>query len=126
MQPSVIDPFQRAYFLNRSTEATLNLKANDIVCRVLSLIGIHDQMHAWFIFYLSYRLSSVRIGKSLSIDFDINRGCCFSTRAITLHYLYYTHLIYILSKYPYIKYHIYILTFTFIGLRTALCVNNRL
>ena len=94
MSNAIVDTYQSAYLLHSSTENALILIINDILIyldnkapyylvipylssafdtiyhNILSIglneIGIHDQVHSWFMYFVSSRTSSVKINSSLS------------------------------------------------------------
>ena len=133
---SIIDKFQSAYLPHRSTESALNLIINDILLSLnnkspcylvlldlssafdtlnhdilalrLNEIGIHGQVHIWFLSFFSLRSSSVKINTPFSTPFISTHGV---PRGSWLGPLLF--IIYILSinsifrKYPYIHYHLY-------------------
>ena len=133
---SIIDKFQSAYLPHRSTESALNLIINDLLISldnkapcylvllnlssafdtlnhdILSLrlneIGIHGQVHSWFMSFLSLRSSSVKINSSFSTPFISTHGVPQgSVLGPLLFIIYILPIQSIFRKYPYIHYHLF-------------------
>ena len=118
MSTAIIDKYQSAYLPHRSTETALtmiinyiliyldnkaplylvlylsndfNTLYNNIISIGLDAICIHSQDHSWFMYFVSFRTSSVKINSSLSPPY------------------FYIHMYVNMDfhKYPKINYHLY-------------------
>ena len=98
MPNAIVDKYKNTYLPHRSTETALTLIINDIlishdnkiyscylvlldlssncdtldhnICSIkLNVIGIHGQVHSWFMYFVLSRKSSVKINFSLSLPY---------------------------------------------------------
>ena len=84
---------------------TLN---HDILSTRLNELGIHVQVHAWFMAYISHRTSQIKINSLLSLPFTNSYGVPQgSVLGPLLFIIYITPLKSIFSRYPSIHYHLY-------------------
>ena len=85
---------------------TLN---HDILALRLNEIGIHGQVHSWFISFFSLRSSSVKINSSFSTPFISTHGVPQgSVLGPLLFIIYILPIKSIFNKYPYIYYHLFV------------------
>ena len=84
---------------------TLN---HEIIALRLNEIGIHCQVHSWFISFFSLRSSSVKINSSFSTPFIRTHGVPQgSVLGPLLFIIYILPIKSIFNKYPYIHYHLF-------------------
>ena len=98
------------FFLHptKSSIPTKVLIFHDVLAVRLYQIPIHDQVHAWFMSYISNRRSSIRIHNRPSSPFSLLRGVPQgSVLEPPLFIIDIIILEHILSRYPSINYHIY-------------------
>ena len=84
---------------------TLN---HDILALRLNEIGIHGQVHSWFMSFFSLRSYSGKINSSFSTPFISTHGVLQgSVLGPLLFIIYILHIKSIFRKYPYIHYHLF-------------------
>ena len=132
---SIIDKFKSAYLPHLSTESALHIIINDLLLSLdnkapcyhllldlssafdtlnhdiialrLNQIGIHGQVHSWFMSFFSLRSYTVKINSSFSTPFISTHGVPQgSVLGPLLFIIYILPIKSIFRKYPYIHYHL--------------------